>query len=201
MESHFRARGRRGPEPRGSAVIYSRSPASGWHNGPGGPPGPGQGMAECCGRRHRRGHHQGQEGGRAQAPRTELPEGDPLPKGSCRWAGSLLPGVAGGQLHFHPLQDSTPHQPTLGAQLPLMHPGCKEDGSVGAQGCQATPGWGQETAPASDHLPPSWRGTLSGLPASSLPTSCSHSCSWDTSPAGHHLSHLSWAVAMAEAPQ
>ena len=37
MESHFRARGRRGPEPRGSAVIYSRSPASGWHNGPGGP--------------------------------------------------------------------------------------------------------------------------------------------------------------------
>ncbi|CAI9177431.1 unnamed protein product [Rangifer tarandus platyrhynchus] len=29
MESHFRARGRRGPEPRGSAAIYSRSPASG----------------------------------------------------------------------------------------------------------------------------------------------------------------------------
>ena len=56
MESHFRARGRRGPEPRGSAVIYSRSPASGWHNGPGGPPGPGQGMAECFGRRQRRGH-------------------------------------------------------------------------------------------------------------------------------------------------
>lgn len=27
---------------------------------------------------------------------------------SPRWAGSLLPGVAGGQLHFHPLQDSTP---------------------------------------------------------------------------------------------
>ena len=26
----------------------------------------------------------------------------PPPKGSCRWAGSLLPGVAGGQLHFHP---------------------------------------------------------------------------------------------------
>ena len=29
MESHFRAGGRRGPEPRGSAAIYSRSPASG----------------------------------------------------------------------------------------------------------------------------------------------------------------------------
>ena len=90
-----------------------------------------------------------------------------------------------------------PPQPTLGAQLPLMHPGCEGDGSVGAHGCQAAPGWGQETAPASGPL----SGLLSGLPASSLSTTCSHSCSWDTSPAGHHLSHLSWAAALGEALQ
>lgn len=50
---------------------------------------------------------------------------------------------------------TAPPQPTLGAQLPLMHPGCEGDGSVGAHRCQAVPGWGQETAPAS--------GPLSGL--------------------------------------
>lgn len=49
--------------------------------------------------------------------------------------------------------------------------------------------------------PTQLEGTLSGLPASSLPTTCSHSCSWDTSPAGHHLSHLSWAAAMQRPPR
>lgn len=134
-------------------------------------------------------------------PEPSYQRATPSPRAAAGGLGPSCLGLQVASCTFTHCRTAPPHQPTLGAQLPLTHPGCKEDGSVGAQGCQATPGWGQETAPASDHLPPSWRGTLSGLPASSLPTSCSHSCSWDTSPAGHHLSHLSWAVAMAEAPQ